>query len=138
MKKSLVLLAISLGTIFSSCSNDDESASLIGKWEYFKEGVATTTGQEFLTDYEHTSGCAKDFSLITATTIQDYSYFGSSCEEEIFSTPYTRNGNTITITADGETFTSQIKTLNANTLKIYFVDPEFPEDIEVTVFKRVN
>jgi hypothetical protein len=139
MKKGLLLVAICLSTFFNSCSNDDDSApSLQGKWEYFKEGTANSTGQEFLTDYEHQSGCTKDYSNITASTIIDHSFFGSTCEEEIFSTPYTRNGNTISITSEGETFTAEIKTLDANTLKIYSTDPDFPGIIDVTVFKRIN
>ena len=138
MKKGLLLVAICLSTLFSSCSKDDDQASLQGKWEYFKEGTANSSGQEFLVNYEHQSGCTKDYSIITASSIVDHSFFGSTCEEEIFSTPYTRNGNTISITVEGETFTSEIKTLDGSTLKMYYTDPDFPGVIDVTVFKRIN
>jgi hypothetical protein len=138
--KKIILLAVafvSFATI-TSCSNDDDQASLQGKWEYLKEGTANSSGQEDLVDYQHQAGCSKDYSIITASSIVDHSFFGSTCEEEIFSTPYTRNGNTISITVEGETFTAEIKTLDSSTLKIYSIDPEFPGIIDVTVFKRIN
>jgi hypothetical protein len=140
--KKIILLAVafvSLATI-TSCSNDDDnnqSASLEGKWEYFKEGVASG-GQEVLVDYEHQAGCAKDYSMVTATTIVDHTFFGTSCTEDVTTSNYTRNGNIITVTIGGETFTSEIKTLDGSTLKIYYTDPGFPTISEVTVFKRVN
>ena len=138
MKKILLLTVafISLVTV-TSCSKDDENASLQGKWEYSKEGIASG-GQEVLEDYSHQSGCAKDYSMITATTIMDHVFNGTACTEEIANTPYTRNGNTITITYGGETFTAVIKSLTSTTLKVYFTDPDSPTVSEVTVFKRVN
>lgn len=138
MKKILLLTVafISLVTV-TSCSKDDENASLQGKWEYSKEGIASG-GQEVLEDYSHQSGCAKDYSMITATTIMDHVFNGTACTEEIANTPYTRNGNTITTTFGGETFTAVIKSLTSTTLKVYFTDPDSPTVSEVTVFKRVN
>lgn len=121
----------------TSCSDSDDNASLEGKWEYSKEGYAEN-GQEFLEDYEHQEGCTKDYSIITSTTVIDHNFSGPECEEDIFTIPYTRNGNTITISVEGETFSSQIKKLDSNTLKIYSIDPDFPDEAEVTVFKRVN
>ena len=133
----LVIAFISL-TVITSCSKDDDNeASLTGKWEYLKEGVANG-GQEVLTDYEHQIGCTKDYSLISATSISDYSYSGNPCEEEITTLNYTRNGNNISFNIQGLTFTAVIKTLTATTLKIYISDPENPEISEVTVFKRIN
>jgi hypothetical protein len=125
--------------VLTSCSdNDAPAASLEGKWEYFKEGNANSTGQEFLTDYVHQSGCTKDYSIITASTIEDHNFLGSTCVEEIFTTPYTRNGNIISINSEGETFTFEIKILDSSTLKIYASDPNFPGDFDVTVFRRIN
>ncbi|PDS21691.1 hypothetical protein B0A78_13970, partial [Flavobacterium columnare NBRC 100251 = ATCC 23463] len=60
----LVLSILLLG--LSSCSKDDDStpitsvASLEGKWQLTKEG-GIINNQEVLTDYQHTSGCAKDY-----------------------------------------------------------------------------
>ena len=122
----------------TSCSKDDDApASLQGKWEYFKEGVASG-GQEVLVNYEHQAGCAKDFTTITATAFVDHSFFGSTCVEEIVTIPNTRNGNVITATSEGISQTGEIKTLDGSTLKIYYTDPDFPTVSEVTVFKRVN
>ncbi len=138
MKKIILfVLAFVSFSVLTSCSSDDDGASLEGKWEYFKEGTATD-GQEFLQDYVHQAGCSKDYSMITASSIMDHTFSGSTCTEEISTIPYTRSGNTITTTFDGSSFTAQIKTLNENTLKVYFTDPDFPGEAEVTVFKRVN
>lgn len=138
MKKIIVLLVAMVSfSALTSCSKDDDGPSLQGKWEYLKEGVASGE-QEVLEDYSHQSGCAKDYSMITATTIMDHSFNGTACTEEITTTPYTRNGNTITITFGGETFTAVIKSLTSTTLKVYFTDPDSPTVSEVTVFKRVN
>ena len=138
MKKIIVLLValVSLSTV-TSCSKDDEAASLQGKWEYLKEGTATD-GVETLYNYNHETGCSKDYSMITATSIMDHTFSGSTCIEEITTVPYTRSGNTITATVNGSSFTVEIKTLDDSTLKVYFTDPDFPGEAEVTVFKRVN
>jgi hypothetical protein len=138
--KKIIYLAIAFISLnaITSCSKDDENqASFEGKWEYLKEGVATG-GQEVLVDYVHETGCTRDYSIITATAIADYEYFGNTCNEDITITNYTRSGNTISTTVEGQTFTATIKTLNSSTLKVYFADPENPEISEVTVFKRIN
>lgn len=139
MKKIVYLAVAFLSlTAVTSCSKDDEKqASLEGKWEYLKEGVATG-GQEALVDYVHQTGCTKDYSIITATAIADYEYFGNDCDEDVSITNYTRSGNTISVTEGGQTFNATIKTLNSTTLKVYFADPENPEISEVTVFKKIN
>lgn len=118
--KNLALLfvaALAIGT--TSCNKDDDSssASLEGKWEYSREG-GIIQGQEVLTDYVHTAGCAKDFSQISATTIVDHDFFGDDCLESTYTLNYTRNGNTITITEGGEVFTATILQLDNSTLKI--------------------
>lgn len=136
--KRIILLAAAIifFTVVTSCDNDDNS-ELTGKWEFSKEGFAED-GQEFLEDYEHQAGCSKDFLQITATTIADHTFFETTCEEDIVTNTYTRNGNTISITEEGEIFQAQINTLNSTTLKVYFIDPDFPDEAEITVFKRVN
>lgn len=138
--KKIFLLAIafvSLATVTSCDKDDDAQASLEGKWEYSKEGLAAS-GQEVLVDYEHTTGCAKDFIMINATTVADHTFFGSTCTEDVSTSTYTRSGNTVTVTVDGQSYTADIKTLDGSTLKLYSTDPDFPELTEVTVYKRVN
>jgi hypothetical protein len=138
MKKIILLLVVLVSfSAVTSCSKDDGGPSLQGKWEYFKEGDAIE-GVETLYNYNHQTGCTKDYSMISGTTIMDHNFSGSACTEEIVSSPYTRNGNIITITFGGETFTAEIKTLDESTLKIYTTDPDFPGVSEVTIFKRVN
>lgn len=137
--KKIVLFVVAFVSfsVLTSCSKDDDGASLQGKWEYFKEGDAID-GVETLYDYNHETGCTKDYSMISGTTIMDHNFSGSACTEEITTVPYTRSGNTITTTFAGSSFTAEIKTLNDTTLKVYFTDPDFPGEAEVTVFKRVN
>lgn len=119
MKKLALLFVAVLAVGVSSCSKDDDSsgAALEGKWEYTKDG-GIIQGQEVLTNYEHTEGCAKDYIQITSTTVTEHNFWGSECEEETYVDNYTRNGNTLTITVEGETYTATILQLDNNTLKI--------------------
>jgi hypothetical protein len=139
MKKFfLVALAFASFATVTSCDKDDDAqASLEGKWEYSREGIAAM-GQEVLTDYVHEDGCAKDYTMINASTVVDHTFFGDACTEDVFTTTYSRSGNTITFTEAGETYSAEIKTLDANTLKIYATDPDLPQVTQVTVYKRVN
>lgn len=139
--KKIILMAVafvSFATI-TSCSKSDDQAALTGKWEQLREGVAAN-GQEVLQDYVHESGCSKDYVMITATTVVDHSFYndGTGCAEDIYTSTYTRSGNTITISSQGFTSTAEIKTLDSNTLKIYYVDSDFPTVSQVSVLKRVN
>lgn len=138
MKKIIVLLvALVAFSAVTSCSKDDEAASLQGKWEYFKEGTATD-GVEVLEDYAHQAGCSKDYSMITATSIMDHTFSGSTCTEEISNIPYSRSGNTLTVTGESATLTFLIKKLTSSTLTVYFVNPDSPSVSQVTVFKRID
>ncbi len=119
MKKLALLFVAVLAVGVTSCSKDDDAAaaSLVGTWEYSKEG-GIIQGQEVLTPYQHAAGCTKDFTVITATTIVDTDFYGTDCFESTSTIPYTRNGNTITITEDGEVYTATIIQLDNTTLKI--------------------
>jgi hypothetical protein len=68
----------------------------------------------------------------------DYTYFSDDCEETVITIPFSRSGNTITVGSGEFSATVEIKTLDANTLKIYSMDSEEPEQVSVVVFKRVN
>ena len=119
MKKLALLFVAVLAVGVTSCSKDDDAAaaSLVRTWEYSKEG-GIIQGQEVLTPYQHAAGCTKDFTVITATTIVDTDFYGTDCFESTSTIPYTRNGNTITITEDGEVYTATIIQLDNTTLKI--------------------
>lgn len=136
--KKLVLFVSVLALGLTSCNKDDDggtSAALEGNWEYSREGIAAN-GQEALTDYDHTDGCSKDYTVITATSVVDHS-FGENCEEFLTTATYTRSGNTLTTTYEGQTFTSEILQLDGSTLKI-----STPETFEgqtmnyITVYTR--
>ena len=137
--KKIILLAVALVSLatITSCSKDDDSASLQGKWELLKFGTLVN-GQEVLEDVTlDPDGCEQDYVLITATNTIFYSFddFGSGCEEFIGDpVPYTRDGNIIT-SSDG---TSEIKSLTGSTLKIYSVE-NFggTTTTYITVLKRI-
>ena len=140
MKKVILLFVaiVSLSSI-TSCSNDDDNdASLIGKWQYSKEGISSN-GQEVLTDYEHTPGCSKDYIQITATTVTEHEFYDEGgCTEETFMTNYTRSGNTLTVGTGSDASVVQIATLTGSTLKITYTDSDFPGVLYVDVYTRVN
>ena len=140
MKKLALLFVAVLAVGVTSCSKDDDAAqaSLVGTWEYSKEG-AIIQGQEVLTNYgSHAAGCTKDYTAITAISIVDHNFDGSDCVEEIYTESYTRNGNTISITENGVVRLLTILQLDNTTLKVK--GPEYTEGSvtysDVTVFTR--
>ena len=142
MKKLILLVAVFVSfASLTSCNNDDDNNDsngvLEGTWEYSKEGTSIG-GQESLDDYQHQAGCTKDYSVFTATTITDHTFSGATCQDDVFSIPYTRTGNTITISIGGQTLSAEIKTLNSTTLKIYYTDPTTPQASAVVVYNRRN
>jgi hypothetical protein len=137
--KKIILLAVALVSLatITSCSKDDDSASLQGKWEELKYGKLVN-GQEVLEDViPDVDGCNQDYVQITATNtiIHQFEDLGSGCEETIGDpVPYTRNGNIIT-SSDG---TSEIKSLTGSTLKIYSVnDLGETTETNITILKRI-
>jgi hypothetical protein len=67
--KKIILLAVALVSLatITSCSKDDDSASLQGKWELLKFGTLVN-GQEVLEDVvPDNDGCQQDYTQITAT-----------------------------------------------------------------------
>ena len=137
--KKIILLAVALVSLatITSCSKDDDSASLQGKWQLLKFGTLVN-GQEVLEDaIPDNDGCQQDYTLITATNSIYYEFedLGSGCEEFIGDpVPYTRNGNIIT-SSDG---TAEIKSLTGSTLKIYSVQDFGGTTITyISVLKRI-
>lgn len=137
MKKIILLLVVIVSFAVTSCSKDSENASLQGKWEYLKQGTVTN-GQEVLTDYVAQTGCSKNYSMITSTTIMDHTFSGNTCFEDISNQPYTRVGNTLKVTGESNLYTFEIKTLDSTTLKIYLTYIDSQPSSQVFVFKRVN
>lgn len=124
--KKLVIIFLSLitaGFLVTSCSDDDEDTSTIeGKWEFYKEGLSTG-GVEQLELHEHSPGCEKDFiELLSSGNYRDVFYYneGEICTEESSTGTWSRNGNSMTIISGGETMTLTILILNDTTLKVSF------------------
>jgi hypothetical protein len=124
MKKIIALLFLSLSII--GCSKDDASenttsTSIEGKWQFYKEG-GIVNGQEVLTDYQHSTGCTKDYTeILTGGVLKDH-YFNSSCTESVDTGNWVKNNTTLTLTYPGETPTNaEILELTATTLKVKIV-----------------
>ncbi len=137
--KKIILLAVALVSLatITSCSKDDDSASLQGKWAVLQYGTLVN-GQEVLEDVvPDGDGCLQDYTEITATNTisHDFEDLGSGCEEIIGDpVPYTRDGNILT-SSEG---TAEIKSLTGSTLKIYSVE-NFggTTSTYISVFKRI-
>ncbi len=137
--KKIILLAVALVSLatITSCSKDDDSASLQGKWQLSKVGTLVN-GQEVLEDVvPDNDGCQQDYTQFTATNtiLHEFVDLGSGCEEFTGAAePYTREGNFITF--DGGT--AEIKNLTGSTLKLYVVeDLGGTTETSIIVFKRI-
>ncbi len=120
--KKIILLAVALVSLatITSCSKDDDSASLQGKWVELKYGELVN-GVEVLEDVIPDDGvCNQDYTQITANSLIFYEFedLGSGCEDLTGDPiPYTREGNFITFGGN----TAEIKSLTGSTLKLYIV-----------------
>ena len=132
MKKRVLLFVsiVSLSLTFNSCSKDDDSSSstsgtIVGEWEFLKEGTIVS-GTEFLSPFEHTSGCTKNYIEFKSNGIaEDYYYEkpSGSCVEYVDEATWTKEGNALSVNyGGGDFFDSEIMILNSTTLKIKFAD----------------
>ena len=132
MKKSFLLFVsiVSLSLTFNSCSKDDDSSSstsgtIVGEWEFLKEGTIVS-GTEFLSPFEHTSGCTKNYIEFKSNGMaEDYYYEkpSGSCVEYVDEATWTKEGNALSVNyGGGDFFDSEIMILNSTTLKIKFAD----------------
>lgn len=132
--KNLILKSVfflSLVITLVSCKNDDDASepTLIGKWEYTRE----TGPNGDLVNYEHAEGCSKDNVEFTNSTIISKIYENptpNACNLSVYNATYTRNGNTLTIVDEFETYTETILTLTDTELKTQ--DGNF-----IYVYKRI-
>lgn len=135
--KVLKLSAILATSLFVfSCSSDDEpttSGELTGKW-YFKE--VRVQGQTI--PYDDHEECGKDYIQFnangTGANVDVY-----NCVEDSAPYTYTRSGNNITITSDGQSDTVQITELSSTTLKVkstYDYDDDGDEEQVIEVLTR--
>lgn len=124
--KSIVFaLAISMGLLTVSCSNNenegDTIAPIIGKWGIVKVGT-NINGVETLTNApQNTSGCDHDFINLkfdNSLTSGDYSSVVSPCALSTISGTYTKSGGTLTTVINGATTTYDIVNLTLSELKL--------------------
>ncbi len=136
--KKLVLLFVAVASISSalvSCSkNDDNDASIVGKWEFYQEGVKIE-GEEFLELYVHDCATKKDYTQFFDNGTLNDVYYWDDCEEDIDNGTYTKSGNSLTLTIDGVTTNGTIKKLSGSTLKVEITDEG---EVYVVVLKRAN
>ena len=136
MKKVSILLLSGLALSLGSCGSDDNGnptgtdASIVGKWTYSKVGTGN-----LLIDYpDHEEGCAKDYVELTADGLYndvDYDSFDSPCEVFTDSGTYLKEGNTLSVTYDGNVVdTVDILLLTETELKIQ------NEEGEIALFTR--
>ncbi|CAM4265709.1 putative periplasmic lipoprotein [Flavobacterium terrigena] len=133
MKKYLLLFVAAL--IFVSCGSDDEpvvaEASIIGSWEYYKEGTIVG-GTETLANYENSCSTKKDYVEFLQNGEYDDVYYDSNCDESIDYGDWTKSGNMLTNVTEDTTV--EILVLTNTTLKIKYVDTDGA--IYTTVFRR--
>lgn len=135
--KTLRLTAFIVALIFAtSCSSDDgatTSGELTGKWYYKEYKVAGAT-----IPYDDHEACGKDYiQFNTNGTGANVDVW--NCEEDAAPFTYTRSGNNITITSDGESDTAQIIELSTTTLKVkisYDFDDDGDDESVIEVYTR--
>lgn len=136
--KQLVLLFLVATATLTSCNKDDET-SIEGKWQLSKVG-SVVDNVETLEDYEHSIDCNKDYVEFAPGGIYNGFFYDvddtTTCEEYFISGTWSKNGNIITNTLDGEISPAEILELSDSTLKIKYVD-DFDGSIEITVFTRI-
>lgn len=125
--KNLSLVAIALTLGLSSCSKDNDATpettvQIEGKWQFTKEGHITNN-QEILNEYQHTSGCTKDYTEILAgNVVKDHYFDNPNCQETIDTGVWNKNNNALTfVYQNGNTVNGEIMELTNTTLKVKFV-----------------
>ena len=136
MKKVSILFLSALALTLGSCGSDDNGnptgtdASIVGKWTYSKVGTGN-----LLIDYpDHEEGCDKNYVELTANGVFNdvtYDSFDAPCEVFTDSGTYLKEGNTLSITYDGNFVdTVDILLLTETELKIQ------NEEGEIALFTR--
>lgn len=142
MKNSFILFVSVLALSLISCSKDDDSVStsgsIVGAWEYSKEGKVID-GKEYLSNYENQTGCPKDvIGFYVEQTFEEVK-FDVNCTFERKYGYYYKSENTITYIKDDEFFSYTIKQLDLKILKLYSTYTENNQTFtNVIIYKRVN
>lgn len=125
MKKLFLSALIVCVTQLTSCSSDSDSntdsISIVGKWEYFKEGIKVGDNENLM-PYDHfNESCGKDFLEFKSNNVLLHNEYDSNCDLNSYNDgTYTRTGNTISLdNGSGGVVNATIKELTNSTLKYY-------------------
>lgn len=117
---------LSVGLFQTSCNKDEDknalpAATLLGKWNYEKEGQIVG-GTEVLVDYQgNDAGCFKDYIIFNSNNTLldvDYDSFATACEEFSEVGTYVVAGNTISVDFGDGITTAEILNLSYTELKV--------------------
>jgi len=132
MKILKLSVVVALITLSFSCSSDDgptTSGELTGKWYYKEYKIAGQT-----IPYDDHEACGKDYIQFNADgTGANVDIW--DCEIDAAPYTYTRTGNNITVSSDGESDTAQITELSSTTLKIKRVYDFYDDGNDQTVIE---
>lgn len=118
-----LIFVLLLAVVFTGCNKDDDKNSaptLIGTW------MLTAVKANGVPEYLDT--CDRKTTMkFTDTKVTRIEYDGLECSDVYTETyNYTRNGNTITVIADGETMLVEITKLTSTILE--FTQPDDYDD----------
>ncbi|WP_417940637.1 hypothetical protein [Flavobacterium sp. RS13.1] len=151
MKKILTTSLLVLVTaLFFSCSNDDEKTpepTIIGKWEYYKDGSMNSAGEEYWVDYNKICTTQNNFIEFTASNFSETNYsFG--CQKYNNSGTYTNKDKEIRFFYNGNaeaTFYYVILSVSETELKVkkiypgaVYVSKPTATTTPLLLFKRIN
>jgi Tfp pilus assembly protein FimT len=137
MKKLSILFvtALAIGMSFVSCSKDDDNeTSIEGKWTETNYSYSSDGGKTFQNEVvQNEPGCSKDYvEFASGSTFNTVTYETDKCVEYKTKGTWSKNGNTITVTYDGEIDTATIEELNGSTLKIKTIETETDPNTNIT------
>ena len=138
MKKLLLLVSISLISL-TSCSSDDENPSILGKWYSYKR-TEIINGQQEETLHTHECPAKNDFVEFLQNNITTILH-NQQCEVFYTDTEnYSISGSNLTIESGSGTmqFLFEIKTLNNNTLVLESTIEELDVNGNITIIKILD
>lgn len=119
----MALLALAVGFLANSCGEDDgPQASIEGKWNYLKTVTRQNNGPENSIPYPGDEpGCSDDYQqFVDSGVFHNVEYFQDQddvCQEFVEDGAWSRDGDQLTITRDGQSETYDIILLNNSALR---------------------
>lgn len=131
----LVASAFAFGLTFTSCSGDDDSngGSIVAKWNFSTVKYTVNGTVAYNGPYDDNEvGCASDnIEIFENGTALETDYFNSDCDFETYPSTYTRDGNTLTVTDDGDVTEIEIVELTSSKLVLRSSDT-FEGDTQIS------